>query len=304
MHRATRYRNHLSWLVLLLLAACLALPAAALAAEHGKAAKPAKAILLVAFGTSYEQARQASYQPMEQAVKARFPGVEVRWAFTSSLLRKKMNAQGYKALSPAQALANLAEDGFNQVAIQSLHVIPGEEYEGLQETAQRMAGLPKGLQKIELGKPLLASVPDMLETADILLSVAPEERKPGEALVFMGHGTPHFANAAYPAMAYILHMKDPKAFLATVEGYPDLETLSKELKAAGIKKAYLIPLMGVSGDHAHNDMAGKEDGSWKTTLEAQGITCVPVLKGLAEYPPIVNKWVDHLAAAMAKLDQE
>jgi sirohydrochlorin cobaltochelatase len=283
--------------------ACLLLPLAAGAAGHGDGPPDKKAILLVSFGTSVPQARQV-FAKIEDAAKARFPGVEVRWAFTAKKIRHKLAQEGQVTLSPAQALANLAEDGYTRVALQSLHIIPGEEFEGLKDTAQRFAGLPKGLKQVEVGRPLLFSHQDMQRVARAMLTHAPQERRPQEALVFMGHGTPHQANATYPAMAYILQKLDANTSLATVEGFPSLETVQQEMKTRGNKKAWLIPLMSVAGDHARNDMAGKEADSWASQMGQAGIACQPVLKGMAEYPEVVALWMEHLQQAWDRLGKE
>ncbi len=298
-----RSRWRCSWLSAISLLVCLLLPLAALAAEHGAGLAGKKAILLVSFGTSVQSAQKV-FAKIEAATKARFPGVEVRWAFTSQMIRHKLARQGQVTLSPAQALANLAEDGFDRVAVQSLHIIPGEEFEGLQDTAQRFSGMPKVLKQVIVGQPLLASPPDMRRVAQAMLAQAPTERKPQEALVFMGHGTPHQANALYPAMAAIFKELDANAFLATVEAKPDLASVEKELQQRGIKKAWLIPLMSVAGDHARNDMAGKEADSWASQLGRAGIACQPMLKGMAEYPSVVAVWMDHLQLAWDGLGKD
>lgn len=306
MYPATR--THPSRLLLLCLALLCLLawtvhPASAQAGEKPEVKAEKKAILLVTFGASVESA-QAVYAKIEAAAKARFPGVETRWAYTAKMIRRKLAGQGQVYLSPAQALANLAEDGYTRVAMQSLHVIPGEEFEGLKETAARFAGMPKGLARVEVGQPLLASAGDMRRTAEAMLAHAPKERKAKDALVFMGHGTRHAANAAYPAMAYVFQKLDPNASLGTVEGYPGLDEVKAELKARGNKKAWLIPFMSVAGDHAVNDMAGEEEDSWKSVLGREQVSCQPVLTGMAEHPEIVAIWLDHLQAALEKLDRE
>ncbi|MBI5522252.1 MAG: sirohydrochlorin cobaltochelatase [Desulfarculus sp.] len=291
------------WLALFWLLASLALPLSAQAGEH-PVAKPGKnAILLVTFGTSVEPAAKV-FAKIEAATRARFPGVEVRWAFTAKKIRQKLAARGQITLSPAQALANLTEDGFDRVVMQSLHIIPGEEFEGLRDIASRWEGMPKGLKQVELGLPLLDSGQDRLRTAKAMLAHVPKERVPGEALVFMGHGSPHPANAIYGTMADLLQNMDPNAFLATKEGTPEFESVQRELIAKGVKKAWLIPLMSVAGDHAHNDMAGKEADSWASMLGKAGIASQPVMRGMAEYPEIVDIWMDHLQVALAKVERE
>jgi sirohydrochlorin cobaltochelatase len=130
----------------------------------------------------------------------------------------------------------------------------------------------------------------------------PAERRPEEAVVFMGHGTPHPANAVYAALAYHFQRRDPNIFVGTVEGTPTIAEIRDTLTARRIPRAYLIPLMSVAGDHAMNDMAGGEDDSWKSILTAAGIACVPVMKGTAEYDEIVGVWLDHLGAALAQME--
>jgi sirohydrochlorin cobaltochelatase len=274
------------------------------AARAGDAPSPPgkPAILLVSFGTSVESA-QTVYAKIEAATKARFPGVEVRWAFTSKKIRHKLAAQGQVRLSPIQALANLAEDGYERVAVQSLHIIPGEEFEGLKDTAARFAGMPKGLKRVELGMPLLNSGEDRQRAAKAMLAHAPQGRMPEQALVFMGHGTSHAANAIYGDMASLLQKLDANAFLATVEGSPGLDAVRNELRARGVKQAWLIPFMSVAGDHALSDMAGKYEGSWVSRLGEAGIAAQPVLLGMAEHPEIVAIWLDHLHTALERLDK-
>ena len=115
----------------------------------------------------------------------------------------------------------------------------------------------------------------------------------------MGHGTHHPANAFYAALMFQLQMQDPNIFIGTVEGYQALDTVLALLKKNNIKKIYLMPFMSVAGDHAKNDMAGDDEDSWKTLILKEGIECVPVLKGTAEYDAFVNIWVDHIGAPLS-----
>jgi sirohydrochlorin cobaltochelatase len=134
-----------------------------------------------------------------------------------------------------------------------------------------------------------------------MIQAAPDARKPGEALVLLGHGTHHPGNAAYPAMQYYLHNRDKNALIGTVEGSPTLDNVLFELKAMRAKKAYLLPFMAVAGDHAVNDMAGDGPGSWKSVLEKHGFEVECVLQGTAGIDAVADIWVDHLRAAMERL---
>ena len=281
------------------LLAFLLLASPALAGGHGHGHKrPQKTgILLVAFGSTIEPARKA-YDVIEAQVRAAYPDVPVRWAYTSKMVRHKLADGGLNVDSPAMALARMADENFTNVAVQTLHVIPGQEYHGLMTTAGAFEGLPKGLERVLRGYPLCATHEGTLALTRAILDVAPKLKK-REALVLMGHGTHHPGNVYYPALQYYFEQTADNVFVGTVEGYPALDDVLAKLKKRGIKKAYLMPLMAVAGDHARNDMAGPESDSWKSVLEAGGIVCEPLLKGLGEYPEIAALWVRNLQNVMS-----
>ncbi len=269
---------------------------------HGHKAPEKVGILLVAFGSSEESA-QVSFDNIDKKVKTAHPDIPVRWAYTSHIIREKLAKQGKHLDSPEVALARMQDEKFTHVAVQSLHTIGGEEYHDLQRTigAFKMMG---GFQKIFLGYPLMATQEDMVRTVDAILKTIPKDRKKNEAVVLMGHGTHHPANAFYPALMFQLQLKDPNIFVGTVEGYPDIDLIKDLLLKKKIKKAYLIPFMSVAGDHAKNDMAGDEGDSWKSILTKAGIACVPVLKGTAEFDDFVDIWADHLSVALAHFNAD
>lgn len=269
----------------------------AVASHHGKSKEQKIGILLVAFGSSEESA-QVSFENIDKEVKAAYPGIPVKWAYTSHIIRKKLAKQGKLLDSPEVALAKMADDGFTHVAVQSLHTILGAEYHDLRKVVGsfQMMG---GFESIILGYPLLATQEDLERNVDAILAAIPKERKKDEAVVLMGHGTHHPANAFYAALMFQVQLKDPNIFIGTVEGYPEIDTILALLKKNKVKKAYLMPFMSVAGDHAKNDMAGDEDDSWKSILTKAGIECVPVLKGTAEFEQFVDIWVDHLGVPLA-----
>ena len=270
-------------------------------AGHGGDRPTKKGILLVAFGTTVPEARDA-LDNIEARARARFPGLEVRWAYSSRIVRQKLAGEGLHFDSPAMALARMMDDGFTHVAVQSLQTIPGEEFHGLQKTVAAFSGLPKGMNKVTLGLPLLADPADVEACAKAVMASLPPDRKKNEAVILMGHGTHHPANIYYPGLQYSLGRLDPLVLVGTVEGTPSLDDVRTALKARKVKKAWLQPLMAVSGDHAMNDMAGEEDDSWKSVLTADGVTCVPVLRGTADIPAFVDIWLDHLQAAVERLN--
>lgn len=261
---------------------------------------PKKGILLVAFGTTVPEARDALDQIGIMAER-RFPGIAIRWAYSSRIVREKLADQGHRFDSPAMALARMMDEGFTQVAVQSLHTIPGEEFHALKQTADAFSGLPKGMDSVVLGMPLLAEPDDVERCAKAIMASLPPERKKDEAVILMGHGTHHPANIYYPGLQYSLNRLDPLVLVGTVEGSPSLDDIRRTLENRKVSKVYLQPFMAVAGDHAMNDMAGDEEDSWKSVLTGDGLTCVPVLRGTAQIPAFVEIWLNHLQAALERL---
>ena len=258
-------------------------------------------ILLVAFGTSVPEAQKA-YDNIERMVRAAFPETPVRWAYTSSMIRAKLARQGKPLDSMETALARMMDERFTHVAVQSLHVIAGWEFHEMQRNAGAFGAMAGGFDRITVGGPLLASAEDFAKVTQALLNHLPPGRKPKEAVVFMGHGTSHPSNAGYAALMYHLQRRDPGVFMGTVEESPTIEEIRDTLVSRKVSRAYLMPFMAVAGDHARNDLAGEEEGSWKNVLARAGIKCTPVLTGAAEYDDIGMIWVEHLKAAGARLE--
>jgi sirohydrochlorin cobaltochelatase len=260
-----------------------------------------QAILLVAFGTTVPRAAEA-FARFETATNERFPEAEVRWAYTSSIVRKRLAERGEAKPSVGEALEQLAREGYGNIAVQSLHTIAGVEYHKLLREITMFRHKPEAKGRtVNVGRPLLAGYADAERVANAMVVAAPAEREPEAALVFMGHGSEHHASdLAYVALASILRNIDNRAILATVEGHPTFEDALEECSTMGTKQAYLVPFMAVAGDHAINDMAGEEDDSWKSLLEKQGITCEPVLEGTLDNIGIRDVWLDHLQDALAE----
>ncbi|MBT4289212.1 MAG: sirohydrochlorin cobaltochelatase [Deltaproteobacteria bacterium] len=270
------------------------------ASGHGSDQAKKVGILLVAFGSS-EASAQVSFDNIDMKVKKAFPNIPVRWSYTSHIIRKKLAKSGKYLDSPEVALAKMADEKFTHVAIQSLHTIRGAEFEDLSNTIAgfKLMGV---FQEIQVGQPLLASQEDIEKTVNAILGSIPAEREASEAVVLMGHGTHHPANAFYSALAYQLQLRDANIMVGTVEGYPELDTVQKQLVKNNIKTTYLMPFMSVAGDHAKNDMAGDEDDSWKSILSKAGYECKPVLKGTAEYDSFAKIWVSHLGETLSHFE--
>lgn len=274
---------------------------AANAYAHKEAREMKKGILLVAFGTS-EASAKVSFQHIEAKVKKAFPGVDVRWAYTSHIIRHKLAGQGDIILSPAQALAKMMDEGYTHVAVQSLHTIPGEEYHELAMTVNGFKAMPGGFDRLILGFPLLGAQDTVAKAVDAIFATLPKARKANDAVVLMGHGTHHPGNIYYSAMNWQLQQKDPNIIMGTVEGYPELGDVIAWLKERKTGKVWLMPFMSVAGDHAKNDMAGDEEDSWKSRLTKAGFSCQTVLKGTAEYDEFTDIWVEQLAKVVAHLN--
>ena len=259
------------------------------------------AILLVTFGTSVPSA-QAAFVNIEKRVKVAFPDSEIRWAYTSKMIRKKLAKSGTLIDSPETALARLMDDGYSKVVVQSLHMIPGAEFHELCANAKLFGQMSGGFEKVLVSNPLLVG-DDVMEQVikAIVGKVVPKERKPEEAIILMGHGTHHPSDAIYSALMYKMQKMDGNMYIGTIAGNPTFSEVKDMLLQKGIKKAYLLPFMTVAGEHAMKDMAGDEANSWKSQLAKEGIESVPVFKGLAEFNPIVDFWIENLKTAMARV---
>lgn len=285
--------------IILSLSLVLTLAAPAVAGHDGRK-EPKRAIVVAAFGTSVPEAAPAIARMVER-VKAAYPGVPVTLCYTAAMIRARLAKAGTPVPSPAEALAALPDAGVTDVALMSLQTIPGSEYHDLVRTAAAFSRLPKGLSRVEVSAPLLFEKDDFPAVAKALLIAAPKERKPGEAVVFVGHGAEHPANMAYPALQYSLWRIDPNAFVATVEGIPSFADVVADLKARGVQRAWLMPLFAVAGDHARNDMAGREKDSLASALAAAGIEAKAVLSGTAEHDAVAAVWLTHLKTAFDAL---
>jgi len=286
-----------------LLAASTVFASCACAAPKKKEAADKQAILITAFGTSMPSARKAIDNLVNAAKKA-FPGADVRLAFTSNIIRRKLTREGKKNVppTPVQALAALNDEGFKNVCVMPTHIIPGAEYDEIKNVVDAWKTLTGkySFKDLRLGKTFLSSVDACDEMADILIKRF--AKVPADtAVVLMGHGTPHhIANAMYSQLQVALDKKaDGRFFIGTVENTPLIEDVVVELKKAGLKKALLSPLMIVAGDHANNDMADKDDPeSWYSILKKEGFAVETMIKGLGEDAGIAAAFVEHLKAAL------
>lgn len=247
-----------------------------------------QALIIVSFGTSVPAARK-SIDDVEEALTSVMPGADYYTALTSPTIRRILRSRGQQANSLEDVLEMLAPMGYDRVVVQPTHLLCGFEYDKIKAA---VAAYSSKFAALHLGKPLLSGTEDLLALARL---VKQELVEPNHTLVLMGHGTEHFANIVYPAFQTTLRLMDcPDAYVGTVEGWPDIQTVIRQLKADGRQNLLLVPLMLVAGDHAIHDMAGDSPDSWKSRLEAEGFTVKCRMAGLGQLPQVQSLYCRHL----------
>jgi sirohydrochlorin cobaltochelatase len=279
-------------------------------------------IVLAPYGTLFPSAL-ATYDQIRKAYEREFPGSPVRLAFTSRLMIAKLNEkEGISVQSLQAALAELHDLGCESVAVQSLQIVPGGEFHKVAALVQAMQGSAKlAFSRLETGLPLLSDLPDCRKVSSLLpylcsgpasnANVADEKRlrrsshlnPEKEAVLLVGHGTGHPADALYSLMAQVLKIEHKNVFLGTIEGFSGLAKLLPELKGCGARVVRLMPFLIVAGGHAKNDIVGQSPASWKSTLERQGFEVVADLRGLGERAEIVSLFQEHTRNALEKMEK-
>lgn len=260
-----------------------------------------QAILVVSFGTSYNDSREATIGAIEQAVAKAFPEYEVRRAFTSQIIIDKLKERdGLEIDNVEEALDRASADGIKTLVVQPTHLMDGYEYTDLKDA---LAEYEEKFDRIVLGAPLLTSEEDFTAVAEAIAKHTASYDDGETAICFMGHGTEADSNAVYGKMQETLTAAGyENYFVGTVEAEPSLEDVIAAVKEKGsYKKVVLEPLMVVAGDHANNDMAGEEEDSWKSCFEAEGFETECLLEGLGQLPEIQDIYVAHTQAAVDSL---
>ena len=262
------------------------------------------AIVLAAFGSRHKDAT-ASFDHIVERVKEAHPNLPVRLAYTSKIIRGHMKKAGEEVQSVREALETLLADGVTHVAIQSLHLIPGNEFHELLGLANEMMLMDGGFVRTEVGFPLVAGETGLERVAEIILSIAEEGKGENDAVLFMGHGTRHDGSIYYEALHHAFQERDKTVHMGVMEHQKEagIDVIIDRFKAEGVKKAYLIPFLFGAGWHVARDMIGDSETSWRTRLEKAGIECEAVLKGAGEYDRLVNIWLDHLDDALKRLNR-
>lgn len=263
-----------------------------------------KAILVVGFGTTYQDAREKTIEEVGKRIRESFPGYEVRQAFTSRIVGKRiLQRDGVKIETEAEAIERLKEEGYREVIVQPLHIVAGEEFEKVKDTVKDFKKA-EAFTKIVLCRPLLYYVgqekkpDDYQAVVESIVKQAPEYRE-GEAVLLQAHEGVHPANSAYGALQLkLIDAGCKNIYVYTVKGYPALENVIKKLQADNVKKVILMPLMLAAGFHAADDMAGDKPDSAKNILQRAGFEVGIYFRGLGENQSVQDIYVQHIKDAM------
>ena len=276
-------------------------------------------ILVVSFGTSFNDSRAADIGGVEKALQAAYPDWSVRRAFTAQIIINHVQARDDEKIDNMdQALERAVDNGVKNLVVQPTHLMHGAEYDELTEAVENYKDK---FESVKIAEPLLGEVgadetainEDKAAVAEAITAEAVKTagfdsldaaKEEGTAFVFMGHGTSHTAKISYSQMqTQMEQLGYENVFIGTVEGEPEdtaCEAVIEKLKNAGYKKVILRPLMVVAGDHANNDMAGDDDDSWKSQFEASGVfdSIDTQIAGLGEIDAIQQLYVAHTQAAI------
>lgn len=261
-----------------------------------------QAILVVSFGTSYNESRDITIGAIEGAIEKAFPDYDVRRAFTSQIIIDKLEERdGLEIDNVGEALDRAVEDGVKTLVVQPTHLMDGLEYN---DVVDEIAEYADQFEKVVVGEPLLTSDEDFKDVAKAITEATAEYDNGENAICFMGHGTEAESNEIYAKLQDVLTEEGyENYFIGTVEAEPTLEDVLNQVKEGEYKKVVLEPLMVVAGDHANNDMAGDEEGSWKTEFESAGYEVECLIKGLGEIDAIQQMYVAHTQSAIDSLSK-
>lgn len=249
------------------------------------------ALLITHYGSSDAETRTRTLDVITREAQAAFPHLEVREAYISPIVRKRMARQGAHKDSPLEALLKLRAEGFDTVYVQSTTLIEGGEMTSVRHDA---ASVSQFFRKIEVGNPLLYSTADCRKVISILTDNQPTGQN--EAIVYIGHGNQLPSTATYAMLDYMLKADGKNHIhVSTIEGYPDLTATTRQLKESQARKVTLVPLLLVCGNHTKEDIAG----TWKDALEKEGYTVSVLMRGLGELQPIRSIFLEHIADILA-----
>lgn len=261
-----------------------------------------KAILVVSFGTTYADTRKKTIDVIEDKVRKSFPDYEVRRAYTAHIIIKRLKKRdNIHVDTPEEALKKLMDEGYEEVIVQPLHIIPGSEYDYIKSVVSHFRHR-KVFKNISLGRPALYfkggdNIPDDYV---IFIDAIKEHLNKDQAFVLMGHGSVHYSNACYSCLQHVFHDEGyPHVYIGNVEGYPEIDVIMDKLEENNVKEVTLKPLMLVSGDHANNDMVGDDEDSWQSQLAKRGISSQADMRSLGEIDAFQDIYVQHIKDAIS-----
>ena len=242
-------------------------------------------VLMVHFGTTFDGTRKNTIDAVNDEAKKEFPDMEIREAYTSRIIMRRLKERGIVKDNPAEALDKLAKEGYTHIIVQPTNVINGVESKTLE---QQLEMYKDKFKEIRTGSALLSTPEDYKAVAEIIDKEVGKVTD-NEAVVLVGHGTHDNGNAAYPAMDYTAKSMGYKFYVGTIEGFPEFDDVVRGLKKDNIKKVILMPFMFVAGDHANNDIAV----DWKEALEKEGFIVEVKLTSLGMMEDIRKMFIDH-----------
>ena len=257
-------------------------------------------LLVVSFGTSYNDSRRLTVGAIENAIETAFPDYSVRRGFTSQIIIDHVKKRDNVAIdNVAEALNRAIDNGVKNLVVQPTHLMNGLEYTDL---VNELAENSDAFEHVAVGEPLLTSDDDFKAVISAITDATKEYDDGETAICFMGHGTEADSNAVYQKMQDMLKEEGfDNYYVGTVEATPSCEDVIAQVKEGSYKKVVLEPLMIVAGDHANNDMAGDDDDSWKSQFKAAGYEVTCLVRGLGELEPIQQLFVQHAQAAIDSL---
>ncbi len=249
-----------------------------------------RGILVVSFGTSYDDTRELNIGALENTFREAYPDYKIVRAFTSTIIMDKLRKRNINIPDVEEALEDMLDDGIEEVIVQPTHLIAGDEYDKLCKQAMKYKN---SFKKLTIGIPLMYSAEDLARLSEFYGKIF--ELEDDEAIVLMGHGTEHKINSVYSKFQnQLLQDRYKHIYIGTVEAEPTIDDIISNLQNTNYKKVVITPLMLVAGDHANNDMVGEDSDSWKSKLEERGYAVRVVLKGMGEYEEIRNMYLEHL----------
>ncbi|MCD7906512.1 MAG: sirohydrochlorin cobaltochelatase [Clostridium sp.] len=259
-------------------------------------------LMVVSFGTSYNDSRRMTIGAIEDAVEKAFPDFSVRRGFTSQIIIDHVKSRDKIAIdNVGEALERAEKNGVKNLVIQPTHLMNGLEYTDL---VNEVAEYSDAFVKVAVGEPLLTSEDDFNTVIKAITNATAQYDDGETAICFMGHGTEAESNQVYAKMQEMLTAGGYEHYyVGTVEATPGLDDVLALVQAGNYKKVVLEPLMIVAGDHANNDMAGDEEDSWKTAFESAGYEVTCLVRGLGEMEDIQQLFVEHARAAVDSLGQ-